>query len=30
LKLLRFDGGLSVDQPDGCPDIGDTVLISVP
>jgi hypothetical protein len=25
LKLLRFDAGLSVQQEEGCPDIGDEV-----
>ncbi|MEX0682184.1 MAG: hypothetical protein WD904_01335 [Dehalococcoidia bacterium] len=28
LKLLRFDAGLSVDQPVGCPEIGDEVLVA--
>ena len=28
LKLLRFDAGLSVDQEEGCPEIGDEVTVA--
>ncbi|MEX1195092.1 MAG: hypothetical protein WED85_08540 [Dehalococcoidia bacterium] len=28
LKLLRFDAGLPVDQPQGCPQLGATVLVA--
>jgi len=27
LKLLRYDAGLTVNQPAGCPQIGSTVLV---
>ncbi|MEX0682183.1 MAG: hypothetical protein WD904_01340 [Dehalococcoidia bacterium] len=30
LKLLRFDAGLNVEQPVGCPEIGEGVLVSEP